>query len=619
MFAERNVWQFAASERAGGGVVPQQAPPWFASQEQYETFLRMFVMDLGALCVTATSIDVTHLDEENRKQLLGRCALRPTLQFLCSTYAGLDGAALYGRETSYEKTLVGPLKGKLADKVKPVMSGGSRLIPPSAMNQLIREAIEWCVDDDGDASGVVGIADFVQLVLAINDDQQALARSDHFSEWPPSQADLTAYNEAMTTDDDFVLAELRRQLPYEFARMQTNATPVPLVYAADTYDTWFKPWPTGTAYNLIGDTPAKAFENATKVSLREVIRMGLQLWNRTKAGDVEVRIDELEGAVDPGALGLLRSAAALPVKEYRKRLVKERTQGFLAHRRYTFTERPLIEVANGEYIALRPAWALDRFCGSQLYWQAFAQFGFEKNPAGEQFSLAMNDVFESTVGYLFRRATRLARGAITLITESQMQQAWTNGGHIPSVCDWVLLSGNVCVLIDATNHWLDAKAAQGLSNPEEYEADLEETFINRKFQQLMSTRELLIDEGWEGCTFDENTTYVPLVVVPNAGIPASAFADIDIKLRTGQLAPNMLTAGVITYHELQVLEGVCAHRAPHEFVQLLARWRRKCTGPNPVRLQTFLEMDGFDRPVSNYISTAKTLLVKQIGPPVPDI
>lgn len=60
------------------------------------------------------------------------------------------------------------------------------------------------------------------------------------------------------------------------------------------------------------------------------------------------------------------------------------------------------------------------------------------------------------------------------------------------------MCGDTCVLVDASNHWLDAKAAQGMANPEEYQADLEDTFINRKFQQLLSTRELLIDKGWEG-------------------------------------------------------------------------------------------------------------------------
>lgn len=75
----------------------------------------------------------------------------------------------------------------------------------------------------------------------------------------------------------------------------------------------------------------------------------------------------------------------------------------------------------------------------------------------------------------------------------------------------------------------------------------------------------------------------------------------------------MLTAGIITYQELQVLEGVCAHRDPQGFVQLLARWRRECTSPKPMRLQTFLDKSGFDRPGSNYIGAAKQMLLKQMA------
>ena len=62
-FAERSVQQFAASEPAGGGVVLQQAPSWFASQEQYEAFLKTFLMDAGAQCITATSVAVEQLDD----------------------------------------------------------------------------------------------------------------------------------------------------------------------------------------------------------------------------------------------------------------------------------------------------------------------------------------------------------------------------------------------------------------------------------------------------------------------------------------------------------------------------------------------------------------------------
>ena len=132
----------------GGGSVPKQAPPWFASQEQYEAFLKLTAMDLGAQCITATSIDVEHLDEGRRKDLLSGYALRPSLQFICSTYAALDAEALYSREAAFERRFVADLSGDLAGKVKQPMRKGSRLMPPPALNQLIREVIEWCADAD---------------------------------------------------------------------------------------------------------------------------------------------------------------------------------------------------------------------------------------------------------------------------------------------------------------------------------------------------------------------------------------------------------------------------------------------------------------------------------------
>ncbi|WP_136245297.1 hypothetical protein [Mycobacterium intracellulare] len=598
--------------------VPKQAPPWFASQEQYEAFLKLTAMDIGAQCITATSIDVEHLDEDRRKDVLSKYALRPSLEFVCSTYATLDTEALYSREAAFEKRFVANLGGDLAAKVKPPMSSGSRLMPPPALNQLIREVIEWCTADTGDEGLIaLGRADFVHLVLSINGDQEAQARPDFFTSWPPSDDELAAYNATMTADDEMVLKELQRQMAYDFARMQAAATPVPHLVLGDTYETWFKPWPGAAPHDLIGETPEEAFRNATKAPLREVIRMGLLLWDRTKAGEVVLSASTLEGTVDPTALGLLRSSALLSVKDYRKRLARERSKGFLAHRRYTFTECPLIEIADGEYIVLRPAWVLDRFCGSQLYWQAFFEFGTERTHPGEQFSLAMNYVFEASVGYLFRRVMRRARPEITLITEAEMQQAWAKGGHTPSVCDWVLLWENTCLLVDATNHWLDEKAAQGFADPEDYQADLEDTFVNKKFKQLQSTKDLLVANGWEGRTFDDQTVFVPLVVVPNAGIPAIVSADIDIKLRLGQLGANVTSPGILVYHELQVFEGVSEHRMPSRFVDLIAQWRTVCTGPTPMRPQTFLDLKRLDRPLSASIAVARQGLLQKLGPPIP--
>jgi hypothetical protein len=601
----------------GGGLpsgIPRQRPPWFSSDAQYEAFLQRTARDLGPQCITATSVKAEHLDEPRRKELLAAHGLRPTLEFVCTTFAWFDDAALFSRIGTFEKQFVRGLTGDLATKVRRPVKNGCILMPPAAITQLIREVIEWCPDTDDigpeakDARPPLGLNDFVRLVLSINGDQERQDIPDFFKgkPWPPTAEEYADFNAAMSVDDDMVLREMRRQGLSELARMQSHATTVPDLVLGDTYDAWFKGWPKKAPHDLIGDTPEAAFLGATTVSLHEFIRLGARLWKHTKTGDVHFTT----------ALDRMRDAASLTVDEYRKRLARERTNGLLAHRRYTFTERPLLRIGDDEYIALRPTWVLDRFCGSQLYWQTFFDLGTEKDSRGKQFSQAMNYVFEDTVGYLFRRVTRRARPAITLITEEQMQQAWTTAGNTPSVCDWVLVAGKYCLLVDATNHWLDEKAAQGFADEGDYWADTEETFVNKKFLQLKSTIELLAEKGWQECTLNDQTIYVPLVIVPNAGIPATVLSDVDFKLRShsvlGQLGKIVTSPGILIYRELQVFEGLCEHRAPKAFVEMLAKWRELCTNSMPVRPQTFLDIAGADRPMGTYAATARSMLMKKL-------
>lgn len=612
----------------GGGVpagIPEKRPPWFSSDAQYEAFLQLIARDLGPQCITAASIDVDHLDEQGRRELLAAHSLRPTLEFVCATFARLDDAALFSRIGTFEKQFIRGLSGDLAAKVRPAVSGGSVLMPPSAITQLIREVIEWCPDtpDSRPSEATAALPplelnDFVRLVLSINGDQERQDIPDYFTDkpWPPTPEDQAAYFKALTADDELAMREMRRQGLSELARMQSHAVTVPDVVLSDTYLTWFQKWPSRAPHDLIGDTPDVAFRAATSVSLQEFIKLGLRLWEHTKAGSVCFTPADVETSADPAAYVLMRDATSLPLAEYRKRLARERKKGFLAHRRYTFTERPLLRIGDDEYITLRPTWVLDRFCGSQLYWQTFFEFGTEKDPRGDQFSQAMNYVFEAKIGYLFRRVMRRARPAITLITEEQMQQAWSTKGTTPSVCDWVLVSGKYCLLVDATNHWLDEKAAQGFATEEDYQTDTEETFVKKKFLQLKSTIELLSEKGWEGCTFDDQTVYVPLVVVPDAGIPPTVLSDIDFKLRShsalGQLGKSVTAPAILTYGELQVFEGLCEHRFPTAFVEKLAEWRELCTDSMPVRPQTFLDIIGADRPMGSYPSVGRSMLTKKL-------
>ncbi len=609
--------------------IPKEPPPWM-TEEQYEAFIKTFATDLGAQCITAWSIGADHLDENQRREMLSSLAVRPMLRQVCLLYASLDVAGQRSREGEVEQKFVQCASGELAQKVAKSVREGSRLMPPPAMNQLIREVIEWCseadtegAEGDGNPDECVGISntDLIRLLLSINGDQEAQCAPDYFDSWPPLPEELEKYHEAMSVDDEMVLREMQKQMVWEFARMQTNAMFLPVMVLGDTYDTWFKGWPPSAPHDLIGDDPSAAFAAATEVGLRDYVKLGLHLWGRAEKGDPEfTRAELLDASVKPEVADKMKHTASLPLAKYRKRLEKERKKGDLAHRRYAFSECPIVEFSDDEFLILRPSWVLDRFCGQQLYWDTFFSFGTEKDPRGEQFSLAMNYVFEATVGYLFRRATRRANkrapGSITLITEAEMQGAWRSGGTTPSVCDWVLVSGRYCLLVDATNHWLDEKAAQGFATAEEYQADVEDTFVNKKFEQLKSTINLLADEGWAGCTFDAETIYVPLVVVPNAGVPATVFADIDTKLRAhsvlGQLGKNVTSPGILIYFEMQVFEGLCEHRFPQAFVDVLAQWRLQCTARIPIRPQTFLELGGMDRPLGGYPPIARNLLMKLI-------
>lgn len=601
---------------------PRQRPAWFDNEEQYQAFLKSTLDELGPQCVTASSIGVEHLDEDARKQLLSGHSVRPTLALVCRIYAKWDDAALFSRVGPYEQQLTLRLTGELGEKVIPRIEHGDILFPPAALIQLIRESIEWCDDSEvapkaaDKRSKAPNINDLTHLVLSISGDQERQGMEGLFDSWPPTDADLAKYYDAMTVDDDLVLSEMKRRMVSDLARMQTHAVMVPDLVLGDAYETWFKAWPQDAPHDLIGDTPHDAFRNGAGAPIEDMIKLGVTLWERTKRGDVEFDLSEVATDLDASALDLMRNSASLSVAEYRKRLAQERKKGDLAHRRYTFAERPLIRFKDGGYLAIRPAWVLDRFCGSHLYWQAFFGFGEEKDRRGEQLSLAMNYVFEQSVGYIFRRIARRSGSSITLITEKEMQRVWA-GKNKPSLCDWVLVSGKYCVLVDATNHWLDARTAQGFADVEDYAADVEQTFVNKKFQQLKSTITHLAEHGWEGCQFDEETVYVPMVVVPNTGIPPVVLADVDIKLRAhsvlGQLGKSVTSPGILIYRDLQVLEGVCEHRVPKAFVELVAQWRMLCTQTMPVSSQHFLDMCGVDRPMSTYPGLARTMLMQRLS------
>ena len=261
-------------------LLPTERPPWM-TEDQYQAFLKTFVTDLGAQCITARSADVEPLSEDQRRDLLSGVAVRSALHHVGALYARLDIAARRAQEGVVEREVVQAAGGELAVKLSKPMRGGSRLMPPPALNQLLREVIEWGSNQDSEiAAGEkaeniqdISDADLIRMVLSINGDQEAQSAPDFFDTWPPTPEEQAKYKQALSADDDLVLREMQNQMVWEFARMQTNAIALPVMVLGDTYDTWFKGWPPATPYDLIGEDPSVAFANATGVTLREFINL----------------------------------------------------------------------------------------------------------------------------------------------------------------------------------------------------------------------------------------------------------------------------------------------------------------------------------------------------------
>ena len=139
----------------------------------------------------------------------------------------------------------------------------------------------------------------------------------------------------------------------------------------------------------------------------------------------------------------------------------------------------------------------------------------------------------------------------------------SKGGHTPSVCDWVLVWGiTLVMLVDATNHWLDEKAAQGFADPEDYQADLGGHVRQQKIPSSCSPRRTCSSttagkdaHSTKTLCFGANSRR-PQCRHPGQLCPPMSTSSCGL----GQLGTNVRSPGILVYDELQVFEGVCEHQ-----------------------------------------------------------
>jgi hypothetical protein len=312
----------------------------------------------------------------------------------------------------------------------------------------------------------------------------------------------------------------------------------------------------------------------------------------TLSGKHEYTRDALvEAGASDEAIQFVISDMTLDAKGFRSRLLKDRKKGSVADQRYVFTERPFLLQEDGSLLVLRYQWMIDRFFGGQLYWQTFFPLGPpDSGSVAEAFSQAMNYAFERVAGdaldHIASRSSKISR----VVREDEMQKEWTHkSGQTPSVCDFLLPAGKACFLFDATNHHLGATLAQGLATVDDYNDDVQTSFVSTKFKQLVSTAQQI--RVHQSFGVQAEPSFFPFVIVPESGLSSLSTVQVDWQIRAAvpfaPLLGHTKPPVPLAISELSLLEGLAERYAPgRDIADLLGGWRAR---PFPVSLREFID------------------------------
>ncbi|WP_230589235.1 hypothetical protein [Mycobacterium kansasii] len=474
---------------------------------------------------------------------------------------------------------------------------GDHLISPRATAQLQREIIEYASADS--AAPLIDRNTLVHMLLSITSEQNM---DSEFAGDVPVAAEVAKLQRELRK---MGLAETHEYAkPHIQNEIASSLFNQPLKYEtvlSNTYDLWFTAWLSRSNTNGLGATPAEAFKIATGIELLDMMRLGARIIERSSdAHQVRFTRDELlaDGATE-GAIDLLFANMAKPLDDYKVELQGDRDRGAVGNQWYTLTRFPFLAVDDKTFVMLRHQWALDRLCGGQLYFEAWASF--TSRGLRDRFKIAMCDAFEFIAGGILHRIFDKSPHLRAIVGEDEMQAAWTKKkGEKPSVCDWMLFGEGHCIVIDATNHAVKEDAAQALASWDDYSADIEAIFTNTdhgKFGQLLSTIDLVQKHGgWGDEKVDTTTMYAPLIVVPDAGVVNGLLTQFDINIRDykafSHLQPQVYAPGIVPISDLQLLEGMADVGRKYgnnpDMIDLIAKWHTGASKYGLASLQLFL-------------------------------
>ena len=512
----------------------------------------------------------------DQRQLIWRqVGVLPALTVVAGLLADLDLAAITDSRSDVERQFIVGAVGALQSPLMAQLSRGRAIFSNVGLVQCIKEIVESA---DEHSLQPLSVLDLTRCVLGVNQD------NDQVDAGMLARAANPGDHDVATLKSDFQELALDFVAQGLFDHSDTFET-----LACSVDETWRRGWAPGTHQKVVHDFgagPADVFAEVVGVDLDDFLALAWYFWNAAR-NDGQVGFDAglvAATGLGPKVIDTFLDQCSLSLSELRERLADERmSDAATPWMRYTLQEFPFLRLDDDSVLMLRLQYAVQRMFGDLLYLKVHDALKVSDPKRADRFKSAMNTIFEHRVGLVLKRIVQheIRFGGAIVITEDQMKTAWSNTrGEHPKICDYAYVQGGETILIDANNRNLPRKFAERSAAGSDLHAEIRDMFAATKFQQLTSTAQQFRTHGWaetSGQLITPTTKFLPFVVAPLAGIPSNEFTEMLILEQALPLIAGfnskVLPPTIISWRDLQILEGIAEQARGGRIIELLIKWR----------------------------------------------
>lgn len=525
-----------------------------------------------AWAVDAREVVSEPVSLEERRAIWRSVGTTPALVKVAALFAEIDLAALENQRATVERSHVSGIQGDLKRRLNEEIDRGRAIFSNTSLVQCLKEIVEF--SDEG-SSTALSITDLTRCTLGISHDQDTVDSDLIARVMNPVQTDLQGML------DDFA------EVALDWAAQHLFDFPEPFELLAGSVDeTWRRGWSPRTGAGTVrglGDGPADLFAATYGVDLDDFLAFGWGLWAQVRGGGgVRFTRDGLvDSGIDDNVVDLFVKTCTVSLGALRSEIVAERTSEITnTWMRYTLQNTPFVQLSDGSFVMLRLQYAVQRMFGDLLALKLHDAIKAADTGRASRFKTAMNDIFEQRVGEVLARIARHeARfGGAEIIDDPAMKAAWAKKGQNEKICDFVYAQRKECIVIDANNRNLPRQFAERTASGSELVEEIRNMFAATKFEQLKSTIKQFRLKGWDrkNVHIDDQTKFIPLVVAPNAGMPANAFTEMLVMQHAVPMIAGfdsaVLPPAIISWRDLQLLEGI-SEAGAGRIIEVLVMWR----------------------------------------------